>query len=79
MVKMIFNLLLYNRGHMENLIIGKKYRIFPKYMGDRRNKNMTYEAELIGIYDKFYLFDNGIYKITEIIKNYPGLWGAKEI
>ena len=57
---------------------GKKYRI-TKIDWDARQRNNKYDAKFDYMTDNLIFFDNGLYKIAEIKKNYRKTWKVRII
>ncbi len=65
---------------MTDLLMGCKYRINLNYTGkDKYRIRDNYEGRIIFIDEKIVVFDTGLYKICQMIKDYKKLWRAKKI
>lgn len=65
---------------MTDLLMGSRYRINLNYIGkDKYRIWDNYEGEIIYMDEKIVVFDTGLYKTCQMIKDYKKLWRAKKI
>lgn len=65
---------------MTDLLMGCKYKVNLNYIGkDKYRIWDNYEGKIIFIDEKIVVFDTGLYKTCQMIKDYTKLWRAKKI